>query len=240
MAPMNNKNFCFIGLKITTFEPMSQPLLVGVFSAVFCLISCNSTTNTNPDQGKVLKPGDIVFQDLDCGPMCEAIEAVTEGANGRDYSHCAMIIQEGDSLKVIEAIGKGVVVNSLKHFVERSSKIQVARLKTIDEAGVQRAIRYAISLKGKPYDDVFLLNNDRYYCSELLYEAFKVANFGKEVFELSPMTFKEPNTHEFYPVWVDYYSQLKCPIPEGKPGLNPGSISRSKNLKLLEISVLPE
>jgi len=240
MAPINNKNFCFIGLKITTFEPMSQRLLVGVFSGVLCLISCNSTTNTNPDQGKVLKPGDIVFQDLDCGPMCEAIEAVTEGANGRDYSHCAMIIQEGDSLKVIEAIGKGVVVNSLKHFVERSSKIQVARLKTIDEAGVQRAIRYAISLKGKPYDDVFLLNNDRYYCSELLYEAFKVANFGKEVFELSPMTFKEPNTHEFYPVWVDYYSQLKCPIPEGKPGLNPGSISRSKNLKLLEISVLPE
>jgi hypothetical protein len=219
---------------------MSQRLLVGVFSGVLCLISCNSTTNTNPDQGKVLKPGDIVFQDLDCGPMCEAIEAVTEGANGRDYSHCAMIIQEGDSFKVIEAIGEGVVVNTLKHFVERSSKIQVARLKTIDEAGVQRAIRYAISLKGKPYDDVFLLNNDRYYCSELLYEAFKVANFGKEVFELSPMTFKEPNTHEFYPVWVDYYSQLKCPIPEGKPGLNPGSISRSKNLKLLEISVLPE
>lgn len=212
---------------------MSQRLLVGVFSAALSLISCNSRTTCPgniPGQAKALKPGDIVFQDLDCGPMCEAIEAVTEGANGKDYSHCAMIIQEGDSLKVIEAIGEGVVVNSLKHFVERSSKIQVARLKTIDEAGVQRAIRYAISLKGKPYDDVFLLNNDRYYCSELLYESFKVANFGKEVFELSPMTFKEPNTHEFYPVWVDYYSQLKCPIPEGKPGLNPGSISRSDKL----------
>ena len=219
---------------------MSQRLLFGVFSAALCLISCNSTTNNNPDQGKVLKPGDIVFQDLDCGPMCEAIEAVTEGANGRDYSHCAMIIQEGDSLKVIEAIGEGVVVTSLQDFVRRSSKIQVARFKQVDNAFLQRAIRFAISLKGKPYDDVFLLNNDRYYCSELLYEAFKVANFGKEVFELSPMTFKEPNTHEFYPVWVDYYSQLKCPIPEGKPGLNPGSISRSKNLELLDISVLSE
>ena len=243
MAPINNKNFCFIGLKITTFEPMSQRLLVGVFSAVLCLISCNSTTRNPgniPGQAKALKPGDIVFQDLDCGPMCEAIEAVTEGANGRDYSHCAMIIQEGDSFKVIEAIGEGVVVTSLQDFVRRSSKIQVARFKQADNAFLQRAIRYAISLKGKPYDDVFLLNNDRYYCSELLYEAFKVANFGKEVFELSPMTFKEPNTHEFYPVWVDYYSQLKCPIPEGKPGLNPGSISRSKNLELLEISVLPE
>jgi hypothetical protein len=172
--------------------------------------------------------------------MCDAIEAVTEGANGKDYSHCAMVIRENNSLKVIEAIGEGVVVTSLQDFVRRSSKIQVARFKQADNAFLQRAIRYAISLKGKPYDDVFLLNNDRYYCSELLYEAFKVANFGKEVFELSPMTFKEPNTHEFYPVWVDYYSQLKCPIPEGKPGLNPGSISKSKNLELLEISVLPE
>jgi hypothetical protein len=44
------------------------------------------------------------------------------------------------------------------------------------------------------------------------------------------MTFVDPKTKTYYPVWVDYYSQLKCPIPEGKPGLNPGSISRSDKL----------
>ncbi|NBN99614.1 MAG: hypothetical protein EBV19_10315, partial [Flavobacteriia bacterium] len=192
-----------------------------------------------PGQAKALKPGDIVFQDLDCGPMCDAIEAVTEGANGKDYSHCAMVIRENDSLKVIEAIGEGVVVTSLQDFVRRSSKIQVARFKQADNAFLQRAIRFAISLKGKPYDEVFLLNNDRYYCSELLYEAFKAANYGKAVFELSPMTFKEPNSHEYYPVWVDYYSKLKCPIPEGKPGLNPGGISRSSKLELIDVILKP-
>lgn len=242
MAPINSRIFCFIGPKITTFEPMSQRLLGGVFSAALFLISCNSTTTcpgTIPSQEKVLKPGDIVFQDLDCGPMCDAIEAVTEGVHGKDYSHCAMIIQEGDSLKVIEAIGEGVVVTSWRDFVGRSSKIQAARLKTMDDAGLQRAIRYAISLKGKLYDNTFLLNNDRYYCSELLYEAFKVANYGKEVFTLEPMTFKDPKTGSFYPVWVDYYSQLKCPIPEGKPGINPGVISRSVKLRLLKFSQNP-
>jgi hypothetical protein len=140
---------------------------------------------------------------------------------------------------VIEAIGEGVVVTSLQDFVRRSSKIQVARFKQADNAFLQRAIRFAISLKGKPYDEVFLLNNDRYYCSELLYEAFKAANYGKAVFELSPMTFKEPNTHEYYPVWVDYYSKLKCPIPEGKPGLNPGGISRSSKLELIDVILKP-
>ena len=213
---------------------MSQRLLCCAFLLGWFLVSCE---NTPPKED--LQPGDIVFQDLDCGPMCDAIEAVTEGANGKDYSHCAMVIRENDSLKVIEVIGAGVVITPLEDFKRRSSKIQVARLKKKDDAFVQRAIRYAISLKGKPYDEVFLLNNDRYYCSELLYEAFKAANYGKEVFELSSMTFKEPNTHEYYPVWVDYYSKLKCPIPEGKPGLNPGGISRSSKLELIDVSLKP-
>jgi hypothetical protein len=213
---------------------MVQRFLCCTFLIVWFLVSCESA----PPKEE-LQPGDIVFQDLDCGPMCDAIEAVTEGVNGCDFSHCGMVIRENGSLKVIEAIGEGVVVNSLQDFVRRSSKIQVARIKEADDAFLNRAIRYAASLKGKHYDDAFLLNNDRYYCSELLYESFKAANYGKEVFELSPMTFKEPNTNKYYPVWIDYYSKLKCPIPEGKPGLNPGSISRSKNLELLDISILP-
>jgi len=213
---------------------MVQRLFCFALIVGWLLVSCE---NTPPKED--LQPGDIVFQDLDCGPMCDAIEAVTEGANGKDYSHCAMVIRENGSLKVIEAIGEGVVVTPLEDFKRRSSKIQVARLKKKDDAFVQRAIRYAISLKGKPYDEVFLLNNDRYYCSELIYEAFKAANYGKEVFELSPMTFKEPKTHEYYPVWVDYYSKLKCPIPEGKPGLNPGGISRSSKLELIDVALKP-
>jgi hypothetical protein len=113
----------------------------------------------------------------------------------------------------------------------------VGRLKNGDEAFLNRACAYGLSLQGKPYDDVFLLNNDRYYCSELLYESFKVANHGKPIFSLAPMTFMDPATKAYYPVWVDYYHDLKCPIPEGKPGLNPGSISRSPVLELLDFSL---
>jgi hypothetical protein len=157
--------------------------------------------------------------------------------NGMDFSHCAMVIEEHDSLKVIEAIGESVQVTSLKDFKQRSNKIVVARLKKMNEGIITRAVAYAKSLKGKPYDEVFLLNNDRYYCSELLYESFKVANHGKPIFELAPMTFMDPATKAYYPVWVDYYHELNCPIPEGKPGLNPGSISRSPVLELLDFSL---
>ena len=172
--------------------------------------------------------------DLDCGPLCDAIEAVTEGAEGRDFSHCAMVVQVGDSLKVVEAIGSEVTITSLTNFRLRSNKIWAARLKPKFQHLIPRAAKFAQAQIGKPYDEVFLLNNDRYYCSELIYESFKAANYGKAVFELSPMTFKQPKTAKFFPAWVDYYKPLKCPIPEGKLGLNPGSISRSQKIKEID------
>ena len=186
-----------------------------------------------------MREGDLIFQELDCGPMCTAIETVTEGVNGRDFSHCAMVIEEHDSLKVIEAIGAGVQITSMSDFLQRSNKVLAARLKTSDKGVISRAVKYSKTLLGKPYDYVFLLNNDQYYCSELLYESFKVANHGKPVFELEPMTFVDPKTKTYYPVWVDYYHALHIRIPEGKPGLNPGSISRSEKLELLDVKIKP-
>jgi hypothetical protein len=67
-----------------------------------------------------LQEGDLLFQDLNCGELCDAIEAVTEGVNGKDFSHCAMVVKINDSLKVVEAIGDKVQVNTLKDFFARS------------------------------------------------------------------------------------------------------------------------
>ena len=39
-----------------------------------------------------------------------------------------------------------------------------------------------INQVGAPYDEPFLLNNGKWYCSELLYEGYKAANDGNEVF----------------------------------------------------------
>ena len=223
-----------MGTKITIFGPMLQRFFIVILGFTLLASSC-----ATKEEETSLKEGDLLFQDLDCGPMCNAIEAVTEGVNGRDFSHCAMVIKEHDSLKVIEAIGSAVQISSLADFLKRSNKVLAARLKTSNNGLVSRAVKYAKTLEGKPYDDVFLMNNGAYYCSELLYESFMVANDGKPIFSLAPMTFKDPETQDFYPVWVDYYSDLKCPIPEGKPGLNPGSISRSTQIEFLDIVLKP-
>lgn len=73
-----------------------------------------------------LHPGDLLFQDLDCGPLCDAIEAVTEGAGGRDFSHVGIVAAFGDTLAVVEAIGEKVQKNSVAAFLSEAGKWRLA------------------------------------------------------------------------------------------------------------------
>ncbi len=198
--------------------------------------SCNHLHHTEG-----LKAGDILFQNLDCGELCDAIETVTEGVDGRDFSHCAMVININDTLKVIEAIGDKVQVNSLQNFFARSGdtaaikNITIGRVKHQYENLIAKATVNTKQLVGQPYDNAFLLDNEKWYCSELIYEVFKEANNKKNFFVLEPMTFKNPKTNAFFPAWVTYYKELNKEIPEGQAGINPGLISRSNKIQIIKI-----
>jgi hypothetical protein len=216
----------------------SMVLLLLIFRG--CTTSPNKNQITNEPLA-TLQEGDLLFQDLNCGELCDAIEAVTEGVNGKDFSHCAMVVKINDTLQVVEAIGDKVQVNSLRNFFARSgdtASIQNITVGRVLEKYQPLVAKAALKVKeyiGEPYDDVFLMNNNSWYCSELVYESFKEANDSKDFFELNPMTFKDPKTNAFFPAWVDYYQQLKTDIPEGKPGINPGLISRSDRIQIVPI-----
>ncbi len=181
-----------------------------------------------------LKNGDIIFQNLDCGPMCEAIEAVTQGYEGLDFSHMGMVYLRNDSVLVIESIGPGVILTPIDHFLKRTSNAHlVGRLKPKYSRLIPKALGYALLCLGMSYDNEFLYDNGKYYCSELIYDAFKHANGGKAFFKLFPMTYIEPGAHSFFPVWETHFRQLNMPIPEGLPGCNPGGISQSDKVRIL-------
>jgi len=182
----------------------------------------------------VLQKGDLLFLDLDCGGLCDAIEAVTEGASGKDFSHLGMICSQGDSLMVLEAIGNSVRLSRVSSFLAYTKKpALLARLKPAFQNLIPSAETFGLSLLGIPYDDAFLPENGKYYCSELVYDAFKMANAGKPFFQNSPMTFRKPGSQDYFPVWVEYYQKLGIEIPEGKAGCNPGGISRASELEIL-------
>ena len=182
--------------------------------------------------------GDILFQDLDCGPPCEAIEAVTSGYNGAQLSHNGIITEiKGDKFSqifLVEAIGEGVVKTPLDKFLKRSNKVIVGRLKPDYTYMISDAINYIeTSILGKPYDYIFDLENDTYYCSEVIYQGFQVADSTQNLFVINPMTFNEPNSKNPFVHWVTYYEELNAAIPEGELGLNPGGMSQSDKIDII-------
>jgi uncharacterized protein YycO len=190
-----------------------------------------------------LKPGDLLFQDSDCGSFCDAIEKVTFGVNGGKFSHVGMVVRNDSTgqLVVLEAISEGVVETNFDSFFDRSydendqPKVVVGRIKPEFEYLVKPAIKEGKSLIGKPYDEYFDINNDAYYCSELIYQSFKKANNGQAIFQLRPMTYIDPSTEKTFDIWVDYFKELGYPIPEKKPGLNPGGMSKSIYLDIVHV-----
>lgn len=203
----------------------------------------NTTTKNIPPESNIihqindqrlLKPGDLLFQDLDCGELCDAIESVTDGYNGWKFSHVAMVVENSNDLMIEEAIGKDVHITSFRDFLDRykddegNPKVVVGRLK--DDKSLDRIIKNSSKYIGMPYDDIFKIGDEKYYCSDLIYNVYKDKKY---FFDLNPMTFKSQSTNDFLPVWTDYYNKMKVPIPEGKPGLNPGSISRSNRINII-------
>lgn len=189
------------------------------------------------DQKIILKEGDLVFQDLDCGPLCDAIEAVTEGYQGRDFSHVAIIIKENNRLRAIEAIGsevRSISIDSLFLRTPTKNKYLVMRLNDDYQYLAKNISKNSLKYIGKKYDDRFIMNNDSLYCSELVYEVFNSSIKGEQIFHLQEMTYKEPGTEKFFQAWVEYYKSLNSFIPEGLPGINPGLISRSPYLHIVE------
>jgi hypothetical protein len=195
----------------------------------------------------VLREGDLLFQDLDCGAVCDAIEKVTTGYKGAKFSHVGIVAKDANrKFVVIEAVQNGVQATPLRTFLGRSfdrwhrPKVAVGRVKPAFECLIAPALKEASALKGKPYDSLFIVDNDRYYCSELIYEIFLRANNDNPVFPLQPMTFKDPDTGVTVAAWQEYFSQLGVSVPEGQLGINPGGISRSPALTIVYVYGNPD
>ncbi|MDA9807977.1 YiiX/YebB-like N1pC/P60 family cysteine hydrolase [Flavobacteriales bacterium] len=189
-----------------------------------------------------LQEGDLLFQDLDSSPLCNAIELVTPGYNGSNFSHIGLVVSVNDTLKVLEAIPPKVMTTNLDDFINRSfdkngnPKVIVGRLKKEFTNSISNAVSYSKSKLEITYDEVFLINNETYYCSELIYEAF----LNDSIFELKPMTFLHPKTKDTLKVWKEYYSDLNTNIPEGNPGINPGIMSLSNKIEMVHFYGIPD
>jgi len=189
-----------------------------------------------------LEEGDLLFQDLDSSPLCDAIELVTQGYNGANLSHIGLIISDNGELKVLEAIPPKVTLSKIDDFLNKSKdindnpKVIVGRLKDKYLHAIPEAIEFALKKINTDYDDEFLTKNNKYYCSELIYEAFA----KDSIFKLYPMTFKHPENGQTLKIWEDYYFNLGIKTPENQLGVNPAVMSLSKKINIIHNYGIPD
>jgi len=184
--------------------------------------------------------GDLIFQE-DCrGNTDNTIKEVTTSIGDFQFTHVGMVyIDDKDSIYVIEATRPKVAVTSIDEYLYPKDKqgcypkSVVGRLKEEYRHCIPPAIEEGLALVGKDYDDGFILGNDKYYCSELIYDILLIANVNKPVFPLNVMTFKSPETGEITEGWKEYFKKYDLPIPEGEEGINPGAMSRSDVIEII-------
>jgi hypothetical protein len=209
---------------------------------MFCFIVFILALNT----GYQPKTGDLLFQDIDCGPLCDAIETVTAGIDGAKFSHVGIVVVTDSGNYVLEAISAGVKFTPYPEFLARSTdsldrpKVIVGRLKNKYQSYIAQAVSNMEKYLGKTYDTVFSIDNDAYYCSELIYAGFKEATGDPGFFRLDPMTFKAPGENTYFPAWKKYFEDLGVKIPENEPGLNPGGISKSDKIEIVHVFGFPD
>ena len=198
----------------------------------FILFSCNS--NPKNDTFK-LKEGDLLFQNTGTDEIDNAIKNVTATAIAKNYSHVGIAMKEDEKWFVVEAYPKiGISKTPLKEFLSRNknkqnkSQTTVARLDSVYQPYISKAIAYGLERLNTPYDDIFLWDDSSYYCSELVYKMFSSQDLSKVAipFLTHPMTFND-STGKPMASWVKYYKKRNQPIPEGIEGTNPNLMASS-------------
>lgn len=175
--------------------------------------------------GLELQNGDLAFVGASNSSFDEAISKAT--AKSTDYTHLGIIELESKNIYIIEAHpDKGVVRRAFKEFAKENKRIDIFRLK--NQSVIADSIKRAKTYLGQPYDVYFLPNNDKMYCSELVYEAFLDKN-NKHIFKANPMNFYAPDG-SLPKYWKDLFASLGVEVPQNELGTNPNDLSTSKDL----------
>ena len=137
-------------------------------------------------------------------------------------NHVGIAHRDDDGrLAVVEARpARGVVITPVDTFLARAQG-QVVVKRLVDTCGVAAMVSRAMTYVGRPYDDLFMLDEQEVYCSELVWLSY-VRPDGRRVFDDV-----EGNILDF---WTKYYASRGIRVPAGAPGTNPSQLSASTQL----------
>ena len=160
---------------------MTLRFLLGIALCIFA--GCRSEKKVAPTSTEYEpQAGDFVFQSLPHDPLVDAIE----GSSGSPFSHCGIlkkrvVVKPHDPVwVVIEAIGP-VKETRLPWWIAqgRDSAYVVFRLREPLSKKIPAILAAAEKYEGRPYDIHYDMDDEKIYCSELLYKSVRDATGRK-------------------------------------------------------------
>ena len=171
------------------------------------------------------REGDVVFQSLPHGDLTDLIEGVSQSP----YSHCGLVASVDGKWVVFEAF-RGVEVTPLKRFLfrGRGRGFAVYRLKSQAADVVPGMIQEVRKYMGRAYDHRYRMDDDRIYCSELIYKAFRDATADGQLGEMARLGDLNWRPHQ------EAIRRLeKGPVPLDREIITPKELARARQLKLV-------
>lgn len=115
------------------------------------------------------RDGDVIFQKIP-GELGERISAITASP----VTHCGIVIVDNDEVKIIEAADT-VKVTPIKDWIAAGieKKFALARKENLTEDQCDSIIKEALGMSGRKYDFKYEWDDDKVYCSELVYKSYE-------------------------------------------------------------------
>jgi hypothetical protein len=171
------------------------------------------------------REGDLLFQSLPHSRLVNAIE----GATASPYSHCGMVARVNGKWVVYEAFRK-VETTPLRQFIfrGRNDAFAVYRLEPDCQQYVPATIRQVELFLGRPYDVRYRMDDEKIYCSELIYKAYDLATGGQKLGQLVRLGDLDWRPHKST---IEFYEQ--GPVPLNRQMITPRDLAEADQLQLV-------
>ena len=169
--------------------------------------------------------GDLVFQSLPHGRLVDTIEGVSESR----WSHCGIVIKEGEDWRVLEAIGPVRKV-ALDTWIGQGRGYGFVAYRPREEhrSAIPDVIAAAEAQLGKPYDMAYEFDSEKIYCSELIHMAWLEAT-GKRLGEVQKLGELNWKPYEQHILSLARISK----VPLEREMITPVALTRAPELELV-------
>lgn len=190
--------------------------------SIILILVADAICAQNTINESIILEGDLLFAYSNTTGKAIS-EATVHDTTALPIYHVAIATWVNSKLYALEAIDEGVVLTPFDKFSERTKSkggMMIGRLH--DRSGVDQSVSNALEHIGKPYDDLYMIDTQEIYCSELVQLSY-VNGKGQRIFPLINMSFHD-SKGQILDFWRKHYEKRGMAVPEGALGTNPAQI----------------